>query len=91
MNVSKIRPDITIVEKHTVAAKLLIDIARQQAEALEVTLRLLNGAYNDRELNPNEDSPFDCHFPDEVNNSIGNVRDVLCNLREFEGRLETPQ
>jgi len=86
MTVSPIRPGVTIVEKHQVAAKHLIDVALQQAEALEKTLRLINGAYNDRELNPNEDSPFDSHYPDEVNNSIGHVRDVQVNLHNFKGR-----
>lgn len=88
MTVTKIRPDVTVVEKHHVAAKHLIDVAVQQAEALEKTLRLINGAYNDPELNPNEDSPFKGHYPDEVNNSIGHVRDVQGNLCKFKERLQ---
>lgn len=86
MSVVKMHPGIDIVEKHHIAGKRLIDLAIQQSVALENTLRLINSAFNDPDLNPNKDSPIVHHFPYEVNNSIGRVRDVQNDLDAFSKR-----
>lgn len=87
MSVVKMHPSIDIVEKHHVAGKRLVMIALEQAASLENTLRLINSAFNDPDLNPNKDSPIVHHFPDEVNNSIGRLRDVQVDLSAFSKRF----